>query len=100
MTLESPISPRAKAIADGLIRTDRAGKHSVHDRGMLRLERRSGGFYWIALNGSRVLRGNALFNADELQPNFIEAMAEAGAHDHLPTPWARGARWATSGLIR
>ena len=98
--MELPISPRAKAIADGLIRTDRAGKHGIYDQGMLRLERRGGGFYWIALNGSRVLRGNALFNADELQPNFTEAMAEAGAHDHLPTPWARGARWATSGLIR
>jgi len=32
------ISPRAKAIAEGLIRTDRAGKHGVYDQGMLRLK--------------------------------------------------------------
>ena len=90
MTLESPISPRAKAIADGLIRTDRAWKHGVYDHGMLRLERRSGGFYWIALNGSRVLRGNALLNADELQPNFTDAMQSAGI---LPSEPARRFRF-------
>jgi hypothetical protein len=66
---EQLISSRAKAIAQGLIRTDRAG---------LRLECLTGGFYWIALNGSRVLRGARLPTAEELQPKFIEAMARAG----------------------
>jgi hypothetical protein len=75
---EQLISPRAKAIAQGLIRTDRAETHGVYDRGMLRLECLSGGFYWIALNGSRLLRGARLPTAEELQPKFIEAMARAG----------------------
>ena len=72
------LSARAKAIAEGLIRTDRAGKHGVYDQGMLRLERRGGGFYWIALDGSRLLRGARLPTADELQPRFIGAMKDAG----------------------
>jgi hypothetical protein len=76
--LEPPLSPRAKAIAEGLIRTDRAAKHGVFDRGMLRIECLGGGFYWIALNGSRLLRGARLPTADELQPKFIEAMERAG----------------------
>ena len=75
---EPSISPRAKAIAEGLIRTDRAGKHGVYDQGMLRLERRGGGFYWIALNGSRLFRGVRLPTADELQPRFMDAMEQAG----------------------
>ena len=75
---EQLISPRAKAIAQGLIRTDRAGARGVYDRGTLRLECLSGGFYWIALNGSRLLRGTRLPTADELQPKFIEAMERAG----------------------
>jgi hypothetical protein len=75
---EQLISPRAKAIAQGLIRTDRAGTHGVYDQGMLRLECLSGGFYWIALNGSGLLRGARLPTAEELQPKFIEAMARTG----------------------
>jgi hypothetical protein len=75
---ESALSARAKAIAEGLIRTDRAGKHGKYDQGMLRLERRGGGFYWIALNGSRLLRGAQLPTADELQPRFTEAKEMAG----------------------
>jgi hypothetical protein len=68
VTLTEPmISPRAKAIAEGLIRTDRAGKHGVYDQGMLRLERRGGGFYWIALNGSRLLRGDRLTGAASIR---------------------------------
>jgi hypothetical protein len=79
MTPTEPIiSARAKAIAEGLIRTDRAGKHGIYDQGMLRLERRGGGFYWIAFNGSRLLRGSQLPTADELQPNFADAMQSAG----------------------
>jgi hypothetical protein len=75
---EPPISPRAKAIAEGLIRTERAGRHGVIDQGTLKLECTKGGYYWISLDGSRVLRGKVIFEADELQPKFIDAMERAG----------------------
>ena len=45
---------------------------------MLRLECLSGGFYWIALNGSGLFRGERLPAADELQPKFTDAMERAG----------------------
>jgi hypothetical protein len=76
--VKAAISPRLKAIAEGLIRTGRAGKRREYDRGMLRLECLTGGFYWISLDGSRVVRGARLPTADELQPKFIEAMERAG----------------------
>ena len=68
MALTGPsVSPRAKAFAAGLIRTKRADKRGVDDQGMLRQERFDSGFYWIAPNGSRLLRGAWLPTADELQ---------------------------------
>jgi len=72
------LSDRARAIAEGLIRTKRAHYHGVFDQGMLRLTCRTGGFYWISLDGRFVLRGKMLFEADELQPKFIDAMERAG----------------------
>ena len=78
MKRDPAISPRARAIAEGLIRTGRAGKHGVYDHGMLRLECLAGGFYWISLDGSRVLRGAKLFDAEELQPKFADAIERAG----------------------
>jgi len=75
---EDTISPRAKAIADGLIRTKRAINDAALDQGMLRLRCKKGGYYWVSLNGSRVLRGWGLFDADELQPKFTAAMQSAG----------------------
>ena len=35
-------------------------------------------YYWIALDGSRLLRGRWLSEAEELQPKFIDAMERAG----------------------
>ena len=75
---ESALSARAKAIAEGLIRTKRAGRHGVIDQGILKLECTKGGYYWISLDGGRVLRGRAIFDAEELQPKFIDAMERAG----------------------
>ena len=75
---EPAIYGRARVIAEGLFRTKRAGRHGVVDRGMVKLERTKGGFYWISLDGSRVFRGVQPFNADELQPKFIDAMERAG----------------------
>ena len=76
--VESVLSARAKAIAEGLIRAMRAEHHGVFDQGMLRLRCRRGGHYWISLDGSRVLRGRTLVDADELQPKFIDAIERAG----------------------
>jgi hypothetical protein len=74
-----PISPRAKAIAEGLIRTRRARHSGVLDQGMIRLEGMIGGYYWISFDGSRVLRGADVWeDAEELQPKFIDAMERAG----------------------
>jgi len=42
------------------------------------LEARSGGFYWVADDGFRILRGGSFADAEDLQPNFVEAMARAG----------------------
>ena len=75
---ESALSARARAIAEGLIRAKRAGRHGVIDRGMLKLECTKGGYYWISLDGSRVVRGKVIFEAEELQPKFIDAMERAG----------------------
>ena len=75
---EPTLSFRAKVIAEGLIRSGRADKHSVFDQGMLRLERFDGGYYWLALNGSRLLRGASLRTAEELQPGFADAMMLSG----------------------
>jgi len=45
---------------------------------MERLESLSGGFYWIALNGNRLLKGRSPFDSVELQPKFIDATERAG----------------------
>jgi len=75
---EYPISARARAITEGLIRTRRAGHNGVLDQGMLRLECKKGGYYWILLDGGRMLRGAKLFDSEELQPKFRDAMEHAG----------------------
>jgi hypothetical protein len=73
------LSEKAKAIAKGLVRTERAAKDSKLIHGMLRLERHSGkDYYWIALDGSRLLRGRWVSGAAELQPKFTDAMERAG----------------------
>ena len=46
---------------------------------MLRLEcHGSDDYYWIALDGMRLLRGRWLSEAEELQPKFIDAMERRG----------------------
>jgi hypothetical protein len=70
-------SPRARAIAEGLVRTGRAydprtvGTH-------IRLRARVGRFYWVAFDGGELLRGDARDMAEELQQTFADAMAKAG----------------------
>jgi len=70
-------SPRAQAIAVGLARTGRAAKF----RGFAGFVRAEGGgaIYWISGDGTRVLRGDTIDSADELQRGFLEAMVKAGS---------------------
>ena len=65
-------------IARGLLVTKRATGTISVDHGRLRLKCGAGGYYWISLDGSQVLRGMLLSGADELQPKFIDAMERAG----------------------
>jgi hypothetical protein len=76
--VEPDISERAHKVARGLIRTKRAAPLINVDHGMLRLGCLGGGSYWVSLDGRRVLRGEALSEADELQPKFGDAMERAG----------------------
>ena len=72
-TSADTISDRAKAVAKGLVRTERATSSSKLIHGMLRIESHIGDdYYWIALDGSRLLRGKLL------SETFIDSMARAG----------------------
>ena len=78
MIARSGASERTRAIAKGLLNTERAGALVEQDNDMLRLECLSGGYYWISIDGSRVLRGATISEADDLQAKFIDAMERAG----------------------
>ena len=71
-------SPRAVAVAEGLVRTGRASAPITVD-GYIRLVAGAGQHYWVSSDGQRVLRGPDLGDADELQAGFIAAMERAGA---------------------
>jgi hypothetical protein len=71
-------SPRAAAVAEGLVRTGRASDPITTD-GYIRLVAGAGQHYWVSSDGQRVLRGPDLGDADELQAGFIAAMERAGA---------------------
>ena len=75
---EHAMSERATVIARGLVRTGRAAKGIRPGQDMVRLQCLNGGFYWISLDGSQVLRGSTLMAADELQAKFRDAMERAG----------------------
>jgi hypothetical protein len=73
---------RAHHIARGLMRTRRAirGVMPHSDAEFVQLPTiTAGGFYWIAVDGSRVLRGHSFIDAAELQPGFADRMERAGA---------------------
>jgi hypothetical protein len=78
-------TPRARAIANGLIQTKRATNAQSED-GFIRLEAKGGGFYWVSFDGLRLLRGAAFWDAEELQAKFIVAMERAGAVPRWPRP--------------
>lgn len=71
-------SPRAWAIAEGLVRTRRAIEYDVSGP-FIRVDGFGSARYWISDDGGRVLRGSRLATADRLQPGFVEMMARTGA---------------------
>jgi hypothetical protein len=73
--IEKP-SPRAQAIAAGLVRSGRAARSRVAGN-FIRADG-GGAVYWVSRDGGRLLRGDVVDSADELQRGFIEAMARAG----------------------
>ena len=75
---EAEISARATMIARGLLATKRAVGIISMDHDRLRLKCRVGGYYWIDLDGRRVLRGMLLSGAEELQSKFVDAMERVG----------------------
>jgi hypothetical protein len=72
-------SPRAEAIAAGLVRTGRAANYWA-TAGFIRADG-GGPTYWISDDGTRILRGDLVDGADELQRGFLEAMALAGSEE-------------------
>jgi hypothetical protein len=67
-----------KAIARGLINTDRAARGLKLRNRTLQFECLNGGYCWISLDGLQLYRGSAFLQANELQSKFIEAMEQAG----------------------
>jgi hypothetical protein len=68
----------ATAIAEGLISSRRALAPIKLAGGMLQLERRRGGFYWIPFDGGEIFSGKTFHDAEPLQQNFRQAMFDAG----------------------
>ena len=77
-------SARAGAIARGLLRTGHAIGGINLEYGMLRLQCRIGGNYWISRNGRRVYQGNTLLAANSAQSAFTDAMSHLGRRRSLP----------------
>lgn len=75
---DAAISARATMIARGLLVTKRAVGVITEDHGKLRLKCRTGGHYWVSLNGRQMWRGKIFATSDELQPTFADAMERAG----------------------
>jgi hypothetical protein len=69
-------SSRARAIANGLMRTGRASELIERD-GFIHLRAKDGGRYRIPYDGSRVLRDHAT-TTGVLQQGFADKMARAG----------------------
>jgi hypothetical protein len=61
----------------GLIRSGRASSAEPVDA-YIRLTGKTRDHYFVAHDGSEVLRGETIEEADELQPGFVDAMERAG----------------------
>jgi hypothetical protein len=71
------VSDRARMIIEGLVRTGRGSDPHIAGA-YVRLRSKIGGFYWVRLDGNRLLRGNNVQGAERLQQKFTEMMARAG----------------------
>lgn len=82
MSAKPALSDRAKSIARGLVVSGRANRRcgSSDDGEFVRLTRRAGGHYWLAIDGADLLSGGTIVDAQPLQRGFIEKMARAGAN--------------------
>jgi hypothetical protein len=71
------VSAQARAIIAGLVQTGRGSDPQIAGA-YVRLLARIGGFYWVRLDGSGLLRGNNVQGAERLQQKFTETMVRAG----------------------
>jgi hypothetical protein len=80
-TATPALTDRAKSIARGLVVSGRATRRfGASDGGeFVRLTRRAGGNYWLAVDGAGLLSGDTIVDAQPLQPGFVAAMERAGA---------------------
>jgi hypothetical protein len=78
MRSTSDPTARATAIAEGLVRTGRGAIVNTLS-GFICVRGTESSFYWVSFDGARVLRGNEIGTADELQSGFVDAMERAGA---------------------
>jgi hypothetical protein len=76
------LTDRARNIARGLVLSGRANRRfgASEDGEFVRLARRAGGNYWLAVDGARLLSGETIVDAEALQRGFVDAMARAGAN--------------------
>jgi hypothetical protein len=73
---KTEVSDRAQAIIEGLTLSGRGSDPEVV-RSYVRLRARIGGFYWVRIDGSQLLRGINVYTAEPLQESFTESMAQA-----------------------
>ncbi len=69
---------RAQSIVDGLVKTGRAAKPRLTKDFILLDRDGERGFYWVSIDGERVLKGDTPSTAEELQPGFLQAMERVG----------------------
>ena len=74
---KTEVSNQARAIVAGLVQTGRGSDPQIAGA-YVRLLARIGGFYWVRVDGGRLLRGHNVDDAEQLQVSFTEAMARAG----------------------
>jgi len=65
-------------IAKGLARTGRGSTDVRRVGTWLQVRGKNGVFYWISFDGGKLLRGDDVKNAEELQRSFADAMARFG----------------------
>jgi hypothetical protein len=74
---KTEVSNQARAIIAGLVQTGRGSDPQIAGA-YVRLLARIGGFYWVRIDGGRLLRGHNVDDAEQLQVSFTETMARAG----------------------